>query len=359
MTNSNIIAYCVGVDISSESFDACLQKVYDNRTLEMVATKQFKNTLTGSKAFAEWLSTKGALKELVHVGMEATGRYYEPLAYFLFEQGYTLSVILANKIKYFARSLNEFSKTDAIDAKIIASYVSRHVPIAWAPMSPLMRQLRELSRDREALTKTCTMSKNRLKALRAGHKPLKVTIKRLEKQVRFLQKQIKEIELEMDLLREQDKTLGERYELLVSIPYIGKITAYVIMAETDCFHLFENRNQLIKYAGLDIIQNQSGTSVNGTSRISKRGNAHLRSAPYPGLGSISRGKSVFAKTYTKAIEKGMEKKQARTAVIRQLLRVAFGVVKSGQPYQAEIHRSRTTKKIGELEGSPTVTGLAS
>lgn len=359
MTSPTIIAYCAGVDISAESFDACLQKVYDNRTLETVATKQFKNTLAGYKAFLKWLSSKEATRELVHVGMEATGRYYEPLAYFLFENDYKLSVVLANKIKYFARSLNEFSKTDAIDAKIIANYVARHVPADWAPISPLMRQLRELSREREALTKTCTMSKNRLKALRTGHKPLKATIKRLEKQVRFLQKQIKEIELEMDLLREQDEILDEGYELLVSIPYIGKISAYVIMAETDCFQLFENRNQLIKYAGLDIIQKQSGTSVYGATRISKRGNAHLRSAPYPGLGSIARGKSVFAKTYENAIEKGMEKKQARTAVIRQLLRVAFGVFKSGQPYQAEIHQSRKTKKIGELESSPTVTGLVS
>jgi transposase len=220
-----------------------------------------------------------------------------------------------------------------------------------------MRDLRELSRERESLTQMRTRSKNRLAALKAGHNPLKATVKRLKGQVAFCDKQIAQIESEMAQITNSDEALSTNYSLLVSVPHVGPITAYTIMSETDCFNLFENRNQLIKYAGLDILDKSSGTSVRGKSKISKRGNSRLRSAPYPGLIAISQSNDVFAETYFAAIERGMVPKQARTAVVRQVLRVAFGVAKSGKPYSEAVHRNRTMKRVGEPEDSPTVTDL--
>lgn len=352
-----LIAYSVGADVSEGTLDASLENVYANRSTKITASRNFKNTKTGFKQFVKWIARKAPQKELVHISMEATGRYHESLAYFLFEAGYRISIVLPNKIKNFARSLNEYSKNDPLDAKLIAAYTSMHVPRVWQPASPSMRQLRELSREREQLIKMRTRSKNRLAALKTAHKPLKDTILRLKKQVTFFDRQVTQTESEMDQLRNEDEVLDRSIELLTSIPYVGNITAYTIMAETDGFALFENRNQLIKYAGLDIIEKQSGSSVRGKGRISKRGNARLRSAPYPGLGSVSRGSGIFSKTYNAALERGLEKKQARTAVVRQILRVAFGVFNSGEFYSEDIHRSRSLKGVGELEGSPTVTDL--
>lgn len=354
-----LIAYSVGTDISAETFDACLEEVYDNRSTKVKASRKFKNTLAGFKCFTGWLKRKAEHKDLVHVAMEATGRYHESLAYFLFEAKYRISIVLPNKIKSFAHSLNEYSKNDPLDAKIIAAYTSKHVPGSWCPISASMRDLRELSRERESLTQMRTRTKNRLTALKSGHKALKETVKRLGKQVVFYDKQIVQVESEMAQITMDDEALSNNFKLLVSVPYVGAITAYTIMAETDCFNLFENRNQLIKYAGLDIIDKQSGTSVRGKGKISKRGNSRLRSAPYPGLNAISRGSGVFVETFRAAISRGMEPKQARTAVVRQVLRVAFAVLKSGQSYAESVHRNRASKKIGELESSPTVTHLAS
>lgn len=350
-----LICHAIGIDVSEADLDICGLDVFQDRSSQITERKKIKNRRTGFKQLVKWLERKAPNKELVHLTVEATGRYHEKLAYYLFEAGYRISVVLPNRIKYFARSINEYSKTDALDAQTIASFTALHAPKSWQPANKSMRQLRELSREREQLTKMSTRSKNRLAALKAGHKPLQDTVKRLNKQVAFFKRQIEQIEAEMDLLRANDEQLNRSMELLTSIPYIGEITAYAIISETNGFELFENRNQLISYAGLDLVEKQSGSSVRGKSRISKRGNARLRSAPYPGLASVGRGKSPFTKTYQQAIERGMEKKQARTAVVRQLLRVAFGVHKSGKAYCSEIHLSRTKKKIDEPESSPIVT----
>lgn len=352
-----IICQSVGVDVAKDSFVAHIQSLFVDRRTKKLAQRKFKNTASGIKTFIEWLSKKAKSNDLVHIAMEATGRYYEELAYALYESKLKVSVVLPNKVQYFARSKNEYSKTDPIDALMIASYVSANNPSPWQPATPCMRELRELTRERQDLIKMRTQAKNRLHALTHSHQPLGATLKRLGKQIVFFNRQLQQIEEQMNKLRARDEQLAQSVELLTSIPHIGSITAYCILAETDGFTLFDNRNQLIKYAGLDIVEKQSGTSVNGKGKISKRGNANLRSAPYPGTLNMTRTTSVFQQTYQRSIDKGMAPKQARTAVVRQLLRVAFGVYKSGVAYDEQIHRLRTDKKIGEPKSSPTVTHL--
>lgn len=352
-----LVSQSVGLDIAKDSFVAFIEAYFSDRSAKKIAQRKFDNAPAGIKSFIKWLSEKTKSLEFVHLTMEATGRYHENLAYALLDHNYRISIVLPNRIKNFARSLNEYSKTDPIDARIIASYTSMHNPGAWQPANKSMRHLRELTRERQDLMKMRTQAKNRLSALRSGHKPLKETMRRIKKQIAFFDKQVEQIEIDTDRLRQNDEQLNRSIELLTSIPHIKDITAYVLMAETNGFTLFENRNQLIKYAGLDIIERQSGTSLNGRSCISKRGNSHLRSAPYMGAMGVKRTQSVFQETYLRAVGKGQAKKQAFTAVVRQLIRVAYGVHKSGQPYEENTHRLRTPKGVGEFENSPTVTHL--
>lgn len=352
------ISFSVGVDVAKETFVCYIEGLFANRTTKRVNRRKFNNNKTGIKQFLKWLVKNCKTISLIHVTMEATGRYHEPLAYALFDAKLRCSVVLPNKIKSFAYSLNEYSKTDPIDARIIASYTSMHNPAAWTPANKSMRQLRELTREREDVMKSRTQAKNRIAALRVGHLPPDKTMKRLGAQIKLLDTQIKAIDTDMERLKAKDAQLAESVDLLVSIPHIGAITAYAIIAETNAFNLFENRNQLIKYAGLDIVERQSGSSIFGKSKISRRGNSHLRSAPYPGALSVKRSQSVFQQTYWRSINNGKEKKQAHTAVVRQLLQVAYGVHKSGIPYNEDIHRLRLRKSVDELKGSSTVASLA-
>lgn len=352
------VSLSVGIDVSKDTLAVYLERLNDDRSYSKAGTRNFPNTGKGIKQLIKWLVRKGENTTPLQVTMEATGRYHESLAYALIDEHIRTSIVLPNRIKNFARSLNEYSKTDPIDARIIARYTTLHNPKTWTPANKSMRQLRELSRERQDVIHMRTQAKCRIAAFKSGHEPPKKIITRVNRQIRLFDLQLEQIQADMERLRNQDDQLDLSVKLLTSIPHVGLLTAYTLIAETGGFELFENRNQLIKYAGLDVVERQSGSTLLGKSKISKRGNSHLRTAPYMGSMSINKTNSVFQQTYQRKIDQGQPKKKARTAVVRQIIQVAYGVHKSGQYYDENIHRLRANKRVDELESSPTVTALA-
>lgn len=80
--------------------------------------------------------------------------------------------------------------------------------------------------------------------------------------------------------------LARKLAHLTSVLGIGLTTAIVVVAETNGFVLMEDERQLASYAGLDVVQRQSGLSA-GATRISRRGNVRLRTALYlPAVSSL-------------------------------------------------------------------------
>jgi transposase len=77
-----------------------------------------------------------------------------------------------------------------------------------------------------------------------------------------------------------DKKIHDTAKIICTIPGIALLTASTILAETNGFELIKNKRQLVSYAGLDVRERQSGTSINGKSRISKKANKCLRKAMY-------------------------------------------------------------------------------
>lgn len=343
-----------GIDVSKDKLDVYMEYLFGDRSTKKAGKKGFNNTGKGIEDLLVWIDQRNKLKCNVHVTLEATGRYHENVAYGLVAHNFAVSIVLPNRIKYFARSLNQFSKTDDIDAKMIAAYTTLHKPELWRPANASMRQLKELTRERQGLVKSKTIASNRLHAIKRGRHPLAATVDRLEAQIEFYQNHIEAIETDIKHLRRQDPKLDEDISLLCTIPHIGWLTACIILAETGGFVLFKSRSQLIKYAGLDIIERLSGSSVRGKSKISKRGNSHLRSAPFMGALSATNMDTVFSNTYVRHLEKSGITKKAQSAVIRQLLKVAYGVFKSRQEYCAKEHQLRVKKGVDELNSSPTV-----
>jgi transposase len=355
----NMIKQSVGVDISKDDFIVYVELLFVDQTTKKLGGRKFANTPKGAKKFVEWLGKKSVADVPLQIVMEATGRYHEVLAYYLYENHYRVCVALPNRIKHFAHSLHQFSKTDTIDAYMIARYGSSRLLDTWQPSSPGMRRLRELTRERQDLIKMRTQAINRLGAMRVAAKPMVSIIERLEAQIDFFNQQMEDIDAEMDQLSREDQVFSQQLERLISIPNIGKVTARTILAETAGFVLFNNRSQLIKYAGLDVIERESGTSVHGRSRVSKRGNAHLRSALFmPALGAI-RKPGIFRNVYQRHLAKHKNPNKALMAVQRKLLLVAFAIHQSGQMYDVNIHYQSTLNEVGEHNGSPTVARLAS
>ncbi len=341
------LLYTVGIDVSADKLDVHLERriLSDQITYQKVGSSVFPNTSAGFGKLIRWVNKLKKSDDLLQFVMEATGRYHEPLAYYLHENRYRLSIVLPNRVKNFSRSFNQFSKNDQIDAFIIARFGNVCQPKNWQPACPTMRQLKELTRERADYKQTKTAYTNRLKALRKGGKPPRKTIARIEEVIEQLKLQIEMVENDIVNLKHSDEYLKSQVELLTSIPHIGEITACSLLAETNGFILFENRNQLIKYAGLDIVERQSGSSIRGKTRLSKRGNSRIRECLYmPALSACGRD-SVFSETYRKQIQKTGIHHKAIMAVMRKLLLVAYQIHQTKQTYCDKIHRGDRSKKI--------------
>ena len=122
---------------------------------------------------------------------------------------------------------------------------------------------------------------------------------------------------------------------ICTIPGVGILTAISVLAETNGFELIRNKRQLTSYAGLDVREKQSGTSVKGKPKISKRGNKYLRKAMHmPALAAIrhdDRYKAIFARL----VSKHGIKMKAVVAVQRKLLEMMFTVFKKGSAYDKQ------------------------
>jgi len=207
----NILKQTVGIDISFKKFDARFGTINTHQEVCLSASKSFKNSLAGFKLFLRWLKKHILVDNipLVFV-MEATGVYYEQLAHFLYCHGYQVAVVLPNKIRNYAKSLESKSKTDSLDAAVITRFgLERQLPL-WCPPSENMKTLRDLCRKYHALKTTTTEIKNQCHALNVSFKPHRESFKRKQRLLRFLNRQIALIEKELHYLLKTEPDLARR-----------------------------------------------------------------------------------------------------------------------------------------------------
>jgi transposase len=260
--------------------------------------------------------------------MEATGIYHEKFAYFLNDQGLDLSIILPNKISNYARTLDVKTVTDKTASEAIALFGLERKLDNWEPPKGVYKKLQQLSRERGQLMDEQTVIKNQLHAESKEARPHENSKHRSNKRLALIKKQIQDINKELEELINTNDEVKEIVILLRSIPGIGKITAATILGETNGFNLIRNKRQLTSYAGLDVKEKQSGTSVRGKATISKKGNRQLRKAMHlPALSAI-RSDERFKAIFIRLVSKHGVKMKAVVAVQRKLLEMTFTMFKS-------------------------------
>jgi transposase len=145
----------LGIDIAKAKFAAALLRP-DGK----VRHKSCANTPTGFADLAAWLLRQQVTH--VHATLEATGTYGEALALWLHDAGHLVSVVNPSVIHAYARTQLTRSKTDRIDAELIARFTASHQPAPWTPPAPEIRQLQALVRRLDALQGMRTQELNRL-----------------------------------------------------------------------------------------------------------------------------------------------------------------------------------------------------
>ena len=287
-------------------------------------------TPAGFGALQNWLAFHDV--ESVHVCLEATGTYWEGAAEYLVDAGYRVSVVNPTQIKAFGGAGLVRSKTDRIDARLIADFCAAQCPPPWQASPASVRVLRALVARREALDAMCTQERNLLpvadEAVRAG----------IEAHLTHLEQALKDIDAAIRQTIDDDPDLRDQGQLLVSIPGLGDKTVASLLGYYGGPLRFESAKQAVAFAGLDPRQHQSGSSVRGKPRLSKVGHARLRKALYM--------PAMVATTHT-AWGRALKLRLAAAgkppmlilgAMMRKLLCVAYGVLRSGRPFDPTLHQ---------------------
>ena len=312
----------LGIDIAKASFTVALRQPKHSA----VATAEFANTPLGFDQLWRWLAARQVTS--VHACLEATGRYGMALATFLYDHDQPVSVVNPAQTKAFAKALALRTKTDRVDAKLLALFVQHLQPYRWSPPDPARSRLQQLTRHRQVLLAAQQADRNRLQA--GAVEPVLQTF--LQQRLALYAEQLVLLQAEIDAHIDAHAALKRQHQLLDSIPGIGPVSAAALLGELPDIRRFQRASQLVAYAGIDPSEHVSGSSVHKPTKISKQGNARLRSALYfPGVSGMSR-----CRFYRSLVERLEAKRHCPmsiiVAVMRKQLHLVFGVLKHDCPF---------------------------
>ena len=321
----------LGLDLAKLKFNACLVRAGGK-----LRHKVFPNTAAGFSQLSEWMAKQGAGR--VHACMEATGTYGDALAAYLHEAGHTVSRVNPAALKAYAQSHLSRTKNDRVDAALIAGFCAERRPPAWEPPAPELRALQALVRRLESLVEMRTMEQNRL----SSGVTVAAVRESVEEHIAYLAGQIERTEALIRDHIDRHPGLRRQRELLDSIPGIGEATAAVLLAEVPDIKEYRSARLVAAFAGLVPRERQSGSSVRGRVRLSKVGNARLRKALYFPAVTALRCSHFFQQWADGLRQRGKSKMAVIGAAMRKLIHLAYGVLKTGRPFDPEWTRKEQT-----------------
>lgn len=317
----------LGIDISKERIDVAL---YQHKRYR---TASFENSKDGIRRLLKWLKKHKAQR--CHVCMEATGRYGELLAESLYERGHPVSVVNPANIKRYAQARLKRNKSDLQDARLIAHYCATQEPYLWHPPADHIREFQEMVRRLDDLKDSRVRERNRLQSgLRSP-----AVIADVEANIAFLSDQITALEALIRDHVDQHPDLKEDVDLLASIPSIAFITAIGILAEVPDISRFNSASQMAAYAGLTPFHSHSGQRTTSNGKLCKIGNRRLRSLFFMPQKSARHCNPIICNLVARLTFAGKQPKVIRGAIMRKLLCLAYGVLKSRTPFDPHYHLS--------------------
>lgn len=327
------LKYCVGLDIASKKIDVCISVIDDSQKVKVISSRSFVNSVAGFKTMEEWVNKNHKEKQVdLVLCMEATGVYHENCALYFFEKGFKTSIILPNKAKHYLISLGLKSKNDKIDARGLSRMGAEQCLGLWEPMGKFFYELRQYTRQYQNLQEQKTVFRNQLHALRHAMYQNKKMIKQQEATIKLFDKQLLEL---VDLIKKHlasDKIVKDKVKNICQIKGIGMLTVAAVLAETNGFELFKNYKQLVSYAGFDVVERESGTST-GKTKISKKGNGHLRRAMFmPAFTAVRYKEKSLLDLFDRTFAKHGIKMKSYVAVQKKLLILIYHIWKKNEKF---------------------------
>jgi transposase len=325
----------VGIDVAQKELVVTLGRMFEDLSIELYRYKVFKNTEKGFIGLTNWV--KKLTKEEVKVlyVMEATGVYHQKIAYYLDKNNFDVAVVLPNKISNYIRTLDIKTITDKTCSQAITRFGLERKLDLWKRPKSIYKNLQQLTRERDQIVAERVTAKNQLHAELSEAEPYEKSIKRIKARIKLLNIQEKEIKNDIAVIVASDENIRKEIDIICTLPGVGELTAVIVLAETNGFELIRNKRQLASYAGLDVKEKQSGTSIKGKPRISKKGNRSLRKAMhFPALTAVKWDEN-FKELYARLVAKHGIKMKALVAVQRKLLEMIFTLYKNQTSYDKD------------------------
>lgn len=312
----------LGIDIAKVKFDVCLR-------LASGQSRQntFSNDPAGFALLEDWLRPY-ALDQL-QVGLEATGAYWMNLAQHLHQQGWTVCVLNPAYVKAHGQARGQRSKTDRVDARLIADYLAKYPAEPWQPLPEELEQLRELMRFYSDVTTLKASAGQRAEGLRTA------LARDLQAQLtRLLQDFARKVLQAAKTQAARHPSLSQPVKLLTGIKGIGEITALVLTAELP---RGRSARSVAGWAGVTPRQYESGQSVHRRPKMSKQGNDYVRQALYwPSITAL-RCNPAMQPFAQRLAASGHNKMQIIGAAMHKLLRWAVAIIDTEKPFEPSFH----------------------
>ena len=330
-----LLKQVLGIDVAQKELVVTLGRMHNDLTIELYAYSVFKNTEIGFLKLTEWVNKLTDKEIKVRYVMEATGVYHQKFAYYLEAKKEDLSIVLPNKISNYMRTLDIKTITDKTCSEGIARFGLERKLDNWVKPKEVYGVLKQLTRERRQITDERTIVKNQLHAEQTEAIPHLSSIQRLKRRILFLNTLEKEIKNEIKIYIKEHKDLIADIDNICTIPGVSILTAATVIGETNGFELIRSKKQLTSYAGLDVKEKLSGTSVKGKPTISKKGNRYLRSCLHlPALSTI-KWDDNFRNQYARIVVKHGIKMKGCVAVQRKLLELIYVLYKNKTVYDKD------------------------
>lgn len=316
----------IGVDVSKAKLDVALLLPNDK-----FRSKAVSNDARGFAALAQWLEAHGSLQDL-HVCMESTGSYHEALACALHDRGVMVSIVNPLLVKRFAELKRLRNKTDGADAKCLAQFCRDQRPELWEAPSLAVRTLQALVARLDTLVEMRQAEANRLDV---SHPSVAGSIRKI---VAELELAIAEVKARIAKTIDDDPDLKRRAELLETIPGLGERTIPQLLAYIGRPERFKSVKALIAFASLTPAIRQSGSSLDQRRGTHPMGHRDLKRLLYfPAMVAAKHNPPVAA-FWKRLKAQSKPGKVIVVACMHKLLAIAYGVLRSGKPFDPAHHQ---------------------
>lgn len=312
-------SFFTGIDVSKLWLDIAVFKPTDGIVYQIRINNNMNDIRSFLRDFKKHL--KAELTEHLFC-MEHTGRYGRAFLTASVVEKAKVWVELPLQIKRSQGLVR--GKTDQWDAVRIAQYAHRFADKAvfWKPMDKTMEELKELQVKRGRMVKAYTQLSQEGKNDPLFKKPLQA-----------LKQGIKAIESKMEQLVQQSEKTKHQYELMQTVPGIGKQTAIALLVVTNGFTRLTESRKLSCYAGLAPFPYQSGSSVKGRTKISKMGDMKLKVLLNLSAWNAIRSITAFKDYFNRKVAEGKHKMSVINAVRNKLLALTLAVIKRNSPFE--------------------------